>query len=294
MFKLYSVEGNRQKLDGGSMFGNAPRALWERWFSPDERGRIELACRTLLLVSPEKKILCETGIGAFFSPELAERYGVEEPSSHKLLENLKHLNFDPKEIDFVVLSHLHFDHAGGLFPSYAEMQKGNTELIFPNATYITSKKAFERALTPHRRDRASFIPEIIEKLQNSGRLVLLDSNTKDQPLGESITFFETNGHTPGQLHLVLKEEDKQLVFCGDLIPGAAWINPSISMGYDRFAELVLDEKQKFFEEHSGNSTLLFFTHDPEICASQYEANGRKILAKNPLKEMSGFSLSSLS
>ncbi len=293
MFQLYSIEGNRQKLDGGSMFGNAPKALWEKWFIPDEKNRIELACRSLLLVSPEKKILCETGIGAFFPPDLAARYGVEEPSSHKLIENLKALGINHQEIDFVVLSHLHFDHAGGLLPSYEEIKKGNSELLFPNAQYITSKKAFERALNPHRRDQASFIRDLVEKLESSCRLLLIDSNEDAHPLGKNIEFFETNGHTPGQLHLVLKENENKVVFCGDLIPGTAWVNPSISMGYDRFAELLLDEKKTFLEKNLHEKTLLFFTHDPDTCAAQYEEEGKKIKIKNPLKEMENFKLTSL-
>ena len=293
MFQLYSIEGNRQKLDGGSMFGNAPKALWEKWFIPDEKNRIELACRSLLLVSPEKKILCETGIGAFFPPDLAARYGVEEPSSHKLIENLKALGINHQEIDFVVLSHLHFDHAGGLLPSYEEIKKGNSELLFPNAQYITSKKAFERALNPHRRDQASFIRDLVEKLESSCRLLLIDSNEDAHPLGKNIEFFETNGHTPGQLHLVLKENENKVVFCGDLIPGTAWVNPSISMGYDRFAELLLDEKKTFLEKNLHEKTLLFFTHDPDTCAAQYEEEGKKINIKNPLKEMENFKLTSL-
>src|SRR4051812_44570609 len=110
--KISSVEGNRQLLDGGAMFGNAPRLVWERWIKPDDRGRIPLACRAMLIELDNKKILCETGIGAFFEPKLAERFGVETPSKHMLLENLKKLNVNPEDIDEVILSHLHFDHAG--------------------------------------------------------------------------------------------------------------------------------------------------------------------------------------
>lgn len=293
MFQLYSIEGNRQKLDGGSMFGNAPKALWEKWFTPDEKNRIELACRSLLIVNRGIKILCETGIGAFFSPDLAARYGVEEPSSHKLIENLKALGIDHQEIDFVVLSHLHFDHAGGLLPPYEEIKNGNNNLLFPNAQYITSKKAFERALHPHRRDQASFIRDIVEKLESSHRLLLIDSNENSHPLAKEIEFFETNGHTPGQLHLVLKENENKIVFCGDLIPGTAWLNTSISMGYDRFPELLLDEKKAFLENNLHEKTLLFFTHDPHTCAAQYEEEGKKITIKNPLTEMKNFKLTSL-
>ncbi|MCJ8278088.1 MAG: MBL fold metallo-hydrolase, partial [Bdellovibrionales bacterium] len=109
MVKITSILGNGQWLDGGSMFGNAPRAVWEKWTSVDDLGRIPLACRCLLIETDQYKILCETGIGAFFEPKLAERFGVESPDQHQLLNNLKTLGIEQEDIDFVILSHLHFD-----------------------------------------------------------------------------------------------------------------------------------------------------------------------------------------
>src|SRR3970040_1282570 len=108
--KLWSLMGNRQKLDGGAMFGNAPRALWAKWTPPDEHTRIELACRALL-ASPlnGRTVLFEAGIGAFFEPKLRERYGVVE-ERHVLLDSLRAAGFQPDDIDVIVLSHLHFDH----------------------------------------------------------------------------------------------------------------------------------------------------------------------------------------
>ena len=122
MHRFWSLEGNTQKLDGGSMFGNAPRALWERWAIPDSRHRIDLACRALLVREEPPQgdprwLLFETGIGAFFEPALKDRYGVQE-SEHVLLESLASLGLSHEDIDVVVLSHLHFDHAGGLLSAW--------------------------------------------------------------------------------------------------------------------------------------------------------------------------------
>lgn len=150
------------------MFGNAPRALWEKWAAPDELNRIELACRALLASPLEgKTVLFETGIGAFFDPRMRERYGVQE-SQHVLIDSLREAGFEHEDIDVVVLSHLHFDHAGGLLAAWSEGRE--PELLFPNATYVVGAQHWQRAVQPHPRDRASFIPELPGLLQASGRL----------------------------------------------------------------------------------------------------------------------------
>ena len=155
--RLYSILGNSQKLDGGAMFGNAPRALWERWAAPDARNRIDLACRALLIREPNLNILLETGIGASLEPKLKDRYGVQE-ADHVLLSSLAKIGLSHEDIDVVVLSHLHFDHAGGMLSAWGPKQAH--QLLFPNATIIVGSEAWERACTPHPRDKASFIPEL--------------------------------------------------------------------------------------------------------------------------------------
>ena len=111
-YVIHSIEGNRQRLDGGSMFGNVPRALWSRWIEPDDRHRIELACRAFLIHDTvrERRILLEAGIGVFFEPKLRARFGVQEPE-HVLLRSLAERQVAPEDVDVVVLSHLHFDHS---------------------------------------------------------------------------------------------------------------------------------------------------------------------------------------
>ena len=174
MLKASSILGNSQRLDGGAMFGNAPRALWSRLAPPDELGRVALACRALLLEDGQRRILFETGIGAFFPPDLRDRYGVVE-TEHVLLSSLAQLGLSDADIDAIVLSHLHFDHAGGLLKAHHEGRA--LELLFPRAEFIVGRTAFERAERPHLRDRASFIPELPELLKQSGRLRLIDENS---------------------------------------------------------------------------------------------------------------------
>ena len=263
--KLWSLQGNSQKLDGGAMFGNAPRALWSRWLQPDEHNRVDLACRALLATPlAGKTVLFETGIGSFFEPKLRERYGVVE-ERHVLLDSLAEAGFAPEDIDVIVLSHLHFDHAGGLLAPYAEGEP--PRLVFPNASYIVGREHWERARNPHPRDRASFIPELPGLLEGTGRLELVDGPYSDL-LGESVRFHYSDGHTPGlmlaEISGPLQEDGERrggVVFCADLVPGRPWVHVPITMGYDRNAELLIDEKKAFLEDMLERDVHLFFTHD---------------------------------
>ncbi len=254
------------------MFGNAPRAVWEKWASPDDLNRIELACRALL-ASPlaGKTVLFETGIGAFFEPTLRDRYGVQE-SRHVLIESLREAGFEHEDIDVVVLSHLHFDHAGGLLAPWSEGR--GPELLFPNATFLVGAEHWQRALNPHPRDRASFIPELPQLLQDSGRLEIVEG-PYSRTLGQSVRFSFSHGHTPGLMlaEIVGPEQANGqprggVVFCADLIPGRSWVHVPITMGYDRNAELLIDEKRSFLEDKLARNVHLFFTHDPECALAQ--------------------------
>ncbi|MBI2602441.1 MAG: MBL fold metallo-hydrolase [Deltaproteobacteria bacterium] len=284
--RLSAVEGNRQKLDGGSMFGNAPRPLWERWYSPDEIGRIELACRAMLIESESEKILCETGIGAFFEPKLAERYGVQDVATHRLLESLEALGVNEDAIDFVILSHLHFDHAGGLLPSYVESQKGKGDLLFPKARYVVGEEAWERCKNPHFRDRASFIPGLWEKLEASGRLLIVPKRqTSLSKLPSYISFRYSDGHTPGHMHTIARGQDSTVCFCGDLIPGTAWVHLPITMGYDRYPEKLIDEKADLYDKAFAEKWLLFFTHDPVVPAAYIRKEKDRFVVENAVKNL---------
>jgi glyoxylase-like metal-dependent hydrolase (beta-lactamase superfamily II) len=272
--QLHSVEGNTQRLDGGSMFGNCPRVVWERWAPPDDHHRIDLACRSLLVRDEAgRAILLETGIGAFFEPKLRERFGVQE-SEHVLLRSLAELGLAAADIDVIVLSHMHFDHAGGLLEAWQE--GAGLRLAFPNAHYVVGEQAWARARQPHARDRASFIPGLCEALEATGKLEILAPEQRSTLLGDAFSFSVSDGHTPGLMLTRVESPRGPVTFMGDLIPGTPWVHLPITMGYDRYPELLIDEKQAMLDRVVAEHGWAFYTHDPKIAASRIErdASGR--------------------
>lgn len=262
--RLWSVMGNSQRLDGGAMFGNVPRAMWEKWIAPDEAHRIPLACRALLARDlAGKTVLFETGIGAFFEPKLRERFGVVE-ERHVLLDSLAAAGVSHEDIDVVVLSHLHFDHAGGLLAPWSAGQPAR--LLFPKARFLVGAAHWARAREPHPRDRASFIPELASLLEASGRLECVEG-AYSPTLGAAVRFHFSDGHTPGLMlaEIVGAGDRGGVLFCADLIPGRPWVHLPVTMGYDRSPELLIDEKRRLLDDLRARGVRLFFTHDP-ACA----------------------------
>ena len=268
--RIWAIEGNGQRLDGGAMFGNAPKAVWQRWIEPDALNRIPLACRALLVQEASgRRVLFEAGVGAFFPPKLRDRFGIEP--GHTLLSNLAAIGVQPADIDVVVLSHLHFDHAGGLLDAW--QADTDRRLVFERAAYVVGAEAWRRAQAPHARDRASFIPELPGLLEATGRLEIVDGPVSET-LGADYRFHRSEGHTPGQLLTEIPGEDGPIVFAGDLVPGRPWMHLPITMGYDRFPERLIEEKTALMADLLARNGRLFFTHDPDVALARVQRSER--------------------
>lgn len=266
--QLYSVLSNAYKLDGGAMFGNAARAVWERWMPADEQNRIRLATRALLVITQNETILFETGIGAYMEPKFRDRYGVDEPE-HMLLKSLAEKGVSPADVTRIFISHLHFDHAGGLLSAWQAGRE--SELLFPNAKYYVGEEAWERATHPHPRDRASFIPQLHRQLQQSPHLLLIKKGDVLSFDDLELLFFHSDGHSPGLLSADLRFGQDRLVYASDLIPGRFWVHLPISMGYDRFPELLIDEKNVLLTSLAKENAWIFYVHDPDFAVSKVKS-----------------------
>ncbi len=284
---LNVIRGNSMKLDGGSMFGNAPKALWASWMPADDRNMIDIASKSLLVQTPNHTILFETGAGAYLSPKMKQRFQIVE-SRHMLLDALAQQGLDHSDISHVVLSHLHFDHAGGLLSAWSNAQP-MPELLFPNARFIVGKTHFQRAAAPHLRDRASFIPELTGLLADTGRLELQQDGSRMNLDGVEITFFESHGHTPGMLVSWIRVKARTFIYTGDLIPGHPWINLPITMGFDRFPEGLIEEKKQLLEQAIKAEAQLVFPHDPhcDVSGLKFDPEKNRIM---PTDKITGFHL----
>jgi hypothetical protein len=242
------------------MFGNAPRAMWERWIAPDAATASRWPVAACWCATGGRTILFETGIGAFFAPAMRDRYGV--------VEELPRAARSP----------------GGSGCARRRRRRSccrTCTSITPAArsprgprarrrrwrsrarSGWSAPAAWDRAVAPHARDRASFIPELPALLEATGRLEKV-AGARSDALGDGYRFHHSDGHTPGLLLAELDAPGGPIVFAADLIPGRPWVHVPITMGYDRYPELLIEEKQALLTELAARGGRLFFTHDPTI------------------------------
>ena len=259
-WKVFALESGFFKLDGGAMMGSVPKVLWENENPPDEFNRIELSMRCLLVDDGENVVMIETGIGDKNSDKFIKMFSIDH-STHTLSNTLSNHGYDYKDITHVILTHLHFDHAGGAL----YYDEGVLKPRFPNAKYYISKRNWLAAIKPNSRDRASYLSLNYQLLKDNN---LLNFIADDSEILKGISTYTVNGHTKGQQLIKVSSNNRVLVFCSDLIPLKSHLKLPWIMGYDLNAALTLNEKKVFLDKACKNNWLLFFYHDPSYIAVQ--------------------------
>lgn len=273
-YKLKAVPTGIFGLDGGAMFGTVPKVLWERTNPADDRNRIAMEARALLLDGGAggKRILIDCGIGADFIPKYGEKLGSKFAEMYNIEggagieKGLKSLGLSLEDITDVVLTHLHFDHAGGA----TCWRDGRLVPTFPNARYYIQKANYETASAPNLREKASYFAVNFQPLMEAGVLTLLEGPVEN--LLPCVSVQVSNGHTRGQQIVKVSDGKTTLVYCADLIPTSTHVRLAWVMGYDLEPLTIIEEKRALLTPAAKEGWYLFFEHDPYMDVARVEEN----------------------
>ena len=257
-YTVTPIETGRFRLDGGAMFGIIPRPLWSKSNPPDERNRITLAARALLIAGNGRTILVDAGNGDKYSDKQRDIYAFEETPAG-LIPALAAQGVAPAQVTDVLLTHLHFDHAGG------STRRDGDALVptFPNARYYVQRAHWEQAMHPTEKDRGSFMPDDYLPLVRNNVLDFLDGEGEFLP---GIELLLMNGHTAAQQLPKISDGTTTLLFCCDLLPTTAHIPLPYIMAYDLRPLTTLEEKKRILSRAVDERWTLFFEHDPSTVA----------------------------
>lgn len=257
-FELYPVTDGRFRLDGGAMFGVVPKVLWEKCCAADELNRVPLSLTCLLIRAHGKNILVDTGLGSKEDHKFRRMFAVDRTPT--LLDSLKRLGLGREDIDMVINTHLHFDHAGGNTMREADETIRPT---FPNARYVTQQGEFEDAARANERTKASYRRDNFTPIAHVNQWEFLQG---DQELLPGITAVVTAGHTRFHQGVKIESEGQAAFFLGDLIPTVSHLPLPYIMGYDLFPVQTLETKRWLLDRAFEENWLLFFEHDPVVQA----------------------------
>jgi glyoxylase-like metal-dependent hydrolase (beta-lactamase superfamily II) len=265
--ELISLCDGSFRLDGGAMFGVVPKPLWERRAPADERNRIRLAMRPLL-VRGDQTMIIDAGVGEKMDAKSVAIYGIDRTPT--ISQGLRAAGLREEDVDLVLASHLHFDHAGGFTRREAS---GAIVPVFPRARYVARTAEYEDATHPNERNRASYLAENYVPLREAG---VLDLVADDALIMPGVRVVRTGGHTMHHQIVYIESGGRTAVFAADLIPTTAHIDNAWVMGYDLYPMDTLAFKRAFIREAIDREYLVFFEHDPDVAAGFIrEANGRR-------------------
>lgn len=255
-YTLHTIETGRFALDGGSMFGVVPKTLWCKGNPSDERNRIDMALRGLLIMGQGRVILVDTGSGTKLSPKLVDIYKIDN-ASLSLNKSLSSVGLSAKDITDVILTHLHFDHCGGsTFYEGKELAPA-----FLNAKYYIQKNQWEWANNPTEKDRASFVDENFVPLKKWGMLELPDGEFQ---FLSGIDILVTRGHSPGHQLVKVSDGKKTVLYAGDTIPMSPHLQLPWNMAYDNEPLITIEEKRAILNKAVAENWVVLFEHDPYI------------------------------
>lgn len=264
-FEAIPVLTSRFRLDGGSMFGIVPRALWEQKAPADGRNRIQLCVNTLVVKTPGAVVLVEPGMGGKFDEKGRDIYALEEIDEAGALGRA---GVSPADVDVVILTHLHLDHAGG---ATRRDPAGRLEVVFDRATFVVQDAEWDAAGAPMPFERGSYRPDDFQPLASGGRLSRVRGNVEIVP-GVGVEL--TGGHTRGHQVVRLSWEGYEGVYLGDLVPTCAHLNLNWMMAWDLEPEAVYEAKARLLGDAAERGVMCFFPHDPRIAGCRIEAGGR--------------------
>jgi glyoxylase-like metal-dependent hydrolase (beta-lactamase superfamily II) len=278
--RCHALEGGMQRLDGGAMFGVVPRTLWQTRTEPDDRNRIPLAMRCLLVEHDDGLVLIDTALGNKEDPKFLDIYGVENQGlegATQLEDALASAGFLPRDIAWVINTHLHFDHAGGnttMDPDLENDPRRHVRPTFPKATYVVQRGELEFARHTNERTRASYLPHNFEPIAAAQRWRLLDGDEEVLP---GISVRVTPGHVPNHQAIVLSQRGETAVFVGDLFPTTAHLPLPWIMGYDLEPLRTLESKRTLLADALAGGWQLIFEHDPRTVMGRPAREGKSVI-----------------
>jgi glyoxylase-like metal-dependent hydrolase (beta-lactamase superfamily II) len=252
-FEIDIVSDGTFALDGGSLFSVVPRVVWERYFEPDEQNRVRIGLNALLVRTGRENVLVDTGIGYKWDARSLDRYSIRHETD--VIAELGRLGLEPEDIDIVINTHLHFDHAG----TNTLERDGQVVPTFPRARYVVQRGEFEHALSPHERDRASYNPQDIKPVADAGQLELVDG---DREIAKGVRVIKVAGHNR-DLQCVRVDSGGETAFMfADLLPTTAHVPPAWVMSFDLYPVETLEQKKRLIPQAVSEGWVCVFEHDP--------------------------------
>ena len=261
------LDGGNFWLDGGAMFGVVPKVFWENKSAPDERNRIRLRANSLLVRAGGKTIVIETGNGTKWDAKMRGIYGVQE--GDPLVESLARQGVEPRDVDLVINTHLHFDHAGG----NTRMENERAVPTFPRSKYVVQRGELEHAAAPTERDKASYFPENFVPITEAGQWQLAEG---DQAILPGISVAPIPGHNADIQAVLLTGGGKTVAFVADLLPTRHHIPLPWIMAYDLYPMRTLETKRSWVLRMARENWIVVFGHDPDVAAAEFHERDDKI------------------